>query len=228
VICRAFDAGGSAATAGFALTIVCAVAAAAPAAAFASSTVAWGTTRSAPAGTLAELFGVAAASSADVLAVGGFNPGEPPTVEERTLAGTVECLIAWVTMARTPLDDATQLSAADVIHKRFSALPADSTVAQVRDWFATSSHRKIAVLANQRRYAGSLTREDLDREPDPHRAAADLARPGPTVTPETPALAAHKLAIATPALRVPVVDHDGTLIGVVGVTDDLAGFCGTS
>ncbi len=45
----------------------------------ASQTVAWGTTSSAPAGALGQLFGVAAASSADVLAVGGYNPGEPPT-----------------------------------------------------------------------------------------------------------------------------------------------------
>src|SRR6516165_5409327 len=48
-------------------------------AAAASQTVAWGTTASAPAGSLGELFGVAAASSADVLAVGGYNPGKPPT-----------------------------------------------------------------------------------------------------------------------------------------------------
>ena len=45
----------------------------------ASQTVAWGTTSSAPAGARGELFGVAAASSADVLAVGGYNPGQPPT-----------------------------------------------------------------------------------------------------------------------------------------------------
>lgn len=130
-------------------------------------------------------------------------------------------------MARTPLDEATELRAADVVHKRFSALPADSTLGQVRDWFAASSHRKIAVLADHRRYAGSLTREDLGGDLDPFRLGADLAHPGPTVTPEAPAHTAHKLAVGTPALRVPVVDHDGTLIGVVGGTDDLAGFCGT-
>src|SRR5215472_415993 len=45
----------------------------------AGAAVAWGTTSSAPAGALGELLGVAAASSADVLAVGGFNPGQPPT-----------------------------------------------------------------------------------------------------------------------------------------------------
>src|SRR5262249_61560968 len=49
------------------------------AAAAASATVAWGTTTSAPAGTLANLFGVAASSSSDVLAVGGYNSGESPT-----------------------------------------------------------------------------------------------------------------------------------------------------
>ena len=48
-------------------------------AAAASQPVAWGTTRSAPAGARGQLLGVAAASSSDVLAVGGFNPGQPPT-----------------------------------------------------------------------------------------------------------------------------------------------------
>lgn len=47
-------------------------------------------------------------------------------------------------MARTPLDEAANLTAAEIIHKRFSALPADATVAEVRDWFAASEHRKMA------------------------------------------------------------------------------------
>jgi CBS-domain-containing membrane protein len=130
-------------------------------------------------------------------------------------------------MARTPLEEATGLTVADVVHRRFSALPVDSTIGQVRDWFAASSHRRIAVLADHRRYVGSLTRDDLGAGMDPLRPAADLASPGLTVTPEAPAQTAHRLAIGTQALRVPVVDHDGTLIGVVGVTDDLAAFCGT-
>src|SRR5262249_54258069 len=41
--------------------------------------VAWGTTSSAPAGARGQLFGVAAAAAADGPAVGGFNPGQPPT-----------------------------------------------------------------------------------------------------------------------------------------------------
>jgi CBS-domain-containing membrane protein len=131
-------------------------------------------------------------------------------------------------MARTPVEKAAGLTAADVIHKRFSALPADATIAEIREWFAASSHRKIAVLADDRRYAGSLTRDDVTGDLDPHRRAAELASPGPTVSPRAPAAMAHDLAIATPALRVPVVDENGTLLGVVGITEDLAGFCGTS
>jgi hypothetical protein len=61
------------------LAAVCGAGLGQAAAAAASPTVAWGTTASAPAGSLGELFGVATASSADVLAVGGYNPGKPPT-----------------------------------------------------------------------------------------------------------------------------------------------------
>jgi CBS domain-containing protein len=129
-------------------------------------------------------------------------------------------------MARMQLEEATELTVADVVHKRFSALPVDATIAQVRDWFAASSHRRIAVLADHGRYAGSITREDLGDDLDPIRPAADFARPGPTITPDAPAHAAHEIAIANRVLRVPVVDHDGTLVGVIGVTDDLAAFCG--
>ncbi len=129
-------------------------------------------------------------------------------------------------MARTPLNEAAELRAADVVHKRFSALPADATVAEVRDWFMASSHRRVAFLADHGRYAGSLTRDDLNGERDPTRSAAHLARSGPTIAPDAPAHAGYELAIATEAHRVAVVGSDGTLIGVVGVTDDLAAFCG--
>src|SRR6516162_6981562 len=61
------------------LAVVCGAGLGSAGAAAAAQPVAWGTTTSAPAGALGELFGVAAASPADVLAVGGFNPGQPPT-----------------------------------------------------------------------------------------------------------------------------------------------------
>jgi hypothetical protein len=61
------------------LTAACGVGLNGAGAVAATQTVAWGTTPSAPAGALGELFGVAAASRAEVLAVGGYNPGQPPT-----------------------------------------------------------------------------------------------------------------------------------------------------
>ena len=130
-------------------------------------------------------------------------------------------------MPPMPLEEAAGLTAADVVHRRFTALPATVTVAQVREWFDESSHRNLAVLADDGRYIGSINREELMGEEDPLRPAAELSRFEPTVAPEDSAQAAHDLAVATPALRVPVVDRDGALVGVVGITGDLAGFCGT-
>jgi Mg/Co/Ni transporter MgtE len=131
-------------------------------------------------------------------------------------------------MARTQVDEMSTRTVSDVVHKRFSALPGDTTVAQVRDWFDASSHRKMAFLADDGRYIGSVTRDDIAGEHDPTHPARRVARPGPTIAPDAPAQAGYDLATATEALRVPVVDRDGTLIGVVAVTEDLAGFCGTS
>jgi len=129
-------------------------------------------------------------------------------------------------MPRTPLDTAGQLACADVLHSRFTALPGSATIADVRAWFDASSHRKMAFLADEDRYVGSLTREDVAAPVDGARPAAELARPGPTVAPDTPAPSGHDLAVAGGALRVPCVDGEGRLLGVVAVTDDLAGFCG--
>lgn len=122
-------------------------------------------------------------------------------------------------MPRTPLDTAAQLACADVLHSRFETLPGTASVDDVRRWFAASSHRKMAFLADDGRYVGSLTREDV-------AAPAVAARPGPTIAPDAPARSGHELAIAGGALRVPCVDGDGRLLGVVAVTEDLAGFCG--
>jgi CBS domain-containing protein len=129
-------------------------------------------------------------------------------------------------MARMPLDDSADLTAAEVIHERFSALPADATVSQVRDWFAASSHRKMAFLADNGRYAGSITRDDLSGDLDPTHPAVQRARSGPTIAPDASARAGYELAVADGSLRLPVVSREGTLIGVLAVTDDLAAFCG--
>jgi len=130
-------------------------------------------------------------------------------------------------MARTRLDEAAGLTVADVTHSRFSALPADATIGAVRAWFAESDSRRLALLADDGRYVGCLVPEDLGDGADPEEPAASRARRGPTVSPDAPAKKGEELALSSGTLRAPVVDADGTLLGVVAVTEDLQGFCGT-
>ena len=130
-------------------------------------------------------------------------------------------------MPRTRVDEAEGLSVAQVIHTKFEALPASATVADVRDWFAQSTSRRQAFLADDGRYAGSLTRDDVDGAVDAAGPAIDVAQRGPTVSPDAPATQGRDLALATDARRVPVVDDDGRLLGVVAITGDLQSFCGT-
>jgi len=47
------------------------------------------------------------------------------------------------------------------------------------------------------------------------------------VSPDEPAKRGEELALGSGTLRAPVVDADGRLLGVVAVTADLQGFCGT-
>jgi CBS domain-containing protein len=130
-------------------------------------------------------------------------------------------------MAPTRLDEAAELTVADVIHAEFSALPVTATIGDVREWFAASTSRRMAFLADGERYAGSISREHVTDDLDPARPATDVAQHGPTVLPDAPASRGQELALQTAARRVPVVDRDGRLLGVVSVTSDLTAFCGT-
>ena len=130
-------------------------------------------------------------------------------------------------MARTKIDEAAELTVADVIHGRLTALPATATIGDVRDWFAASTSRRMAFIADGDRYVGSVSREHVTGDLDPTRPATDVAQLGPTVLPDAPASEGQALALQTAARRVPVVDHDGRLLGVVSVTADLQAFCGT-
>ena len=81
-------------------------------------------------------------------------------------------------MAHTKLEEAAGLTVADVVHRKFSALPADTTIGAVRDWFAASTSRRMAFLADDERYVGSLSREDVDGDLDPGAPAAMSPTPG--------------------------------------------------
>jgi CBS domain-containing protein len=132
-----------------------------------------------------------------------------------------------VIMPRTKIDEADGLTARSVMHAQFSALPATATVGEIREWFAASTSRRVAFIAHEGRYAGSLTPAHVAGEVDPARPAVEVAEQGPTVAPDAPATTGSELALLTDARRVPVVDDGGRLLGVVAVTTDLQSFCGT-
>jgi CBS domain-containing protein len=124
------------------------------------------------------------------------------------------------------LDEAADLTVADVTHSRFSTLPASATVAEVRDWLESSGSHQMALIADGDRYVASVVADDLEGA-DPAARAADLAREWPTVAPDDPAKRGEELALGGGHRRVPVVDRDGRLLGIVAITTDLQRFCGT-
>lgn len=130
-------------------------------------------------------------------------------------------------MPRLRIDQADGLTVADITHIRFTALPATATVADVRAWFAQSTSRRLAFVADGERYLGSLTPDDVAGDAADDRLAVEVAQDGPTVSPDAPATSGRDLALLTDARRVPVVDGEGRLLGVVAVTGDLRSFCGT-
>jgi CBS domain-containing protein len=130
-------------------------------------------------------------------------------------------------MPKIRIEEAGELTVRDITHAKFTALPATATVGDVRDWFAASTSRRQAFVADGERYMGSLTRDDVGGDVDAARPAVEVAQDGPTVAPEAPAATGRDLAMLTDARRVPVVDGEGTLLGVVALTGDLQSFCGT-
>jgi Mg/Co/Ni transporter MgtE len=132
-----------------------------------------------------------------------------------------------VRMSKIKIDEADDLTVRDVVHAKLSALEATSTIADVRAYFAASTSRRQAFVVDDGRYVGSLTPADLD-DADADSLAADVAdRGGPTIGLDAPATTGRDLALLTDRRRVPVVDEDGKLVGVVAVTGDLTSFCGT-
>jgi len=124
------------------------------------------------------------------------------------------------------LDEAGGLTVADVTHTRITAFSASATVAELRKWFESSTSHRMALLADDGRYAGSLMADDVTGADDA-ALAVEFAAHGQTVRPDDPASHAEKLALGAGTRRVPVVDADGRLHGIVAITTDLQGFCGT-
>ena len=109
---------------------------------------------------------------------------------------------------------------ADVMHADVEGLAASLTVGQLRAWFAISASRRLAVIAVDGQYVAALTPASLGPDAPDDRPALDFAAPYPTISPGMPAAAGRDLAVATNPHRVPVVDDDGHLHGVLALTTD--------
>lgn len=127
----------------------------------------------------------------------------------------------------TELCEADGLTAAEVMHRHVSTLPSAVTVGEVREYFAASASRRVALLADGERYVGSMPVAGLPAEIDSASPAAAHAVVGPTVSPQAPAVHARELALEHPTRRVPVVDDAGGLVGIVAISKDRSRFCGT-
>jgi CBS domain-containing protein len=125
------------------------------------------------------------------------------------------------------IDDVDGRTAAELVHRRLTTTPASDTVADLRDYFDGSSSHKLALVVDGDRYVGAVTPADIPSEAPDSASAAEYARRGRTVPPDTPAAEARDLALDEPTARLPVVGEDDTLVGVVAITGRRDGFCGT-
>jgi CBS domain-containing protein len=110
------------------------------------------------------------------------------------------------------------------MHAGVESLPPDAAVGELRDWFAVSASRRLAVIGAGGRYAGSLTPADIPPAAPVHQPALELAHARPTLPPDMPADTGRDLVMASDGRRLPVVDGDGMLYGVLAVTTDLQFF----
>lgn len=118
------------------------------------------------------------------------------------------------------------LTAADVMHRHLTTLPADTTVAELRAYFAASASRQLAVIADDGRYVGSVERSALPDTADATSPAAGHAVRYPTIGPRATGREARDQGLGEASRRVPVVDDAGALLGIVAINHGLDGFCG--
>jgi hypothetical protein len=75
--------------------------------------------------------------------------------------------------------DVAGLVVADVMHAGIDGMPSTATVGDLRDWFAVSTSRRLAVLCDDGRYSGSLTPADVGAGAPADEPALALARESP-------------------------------------------------
>ena len=112
------------------------------------------------------------------------------------------------------LDEAAVLTVGEVMISRPKTLPSTATVADARRMFENPSVR-TALVVDEGRYAGELTRADLEGQSDAAPLAAIASTATGTVAQTATVAAALERMDAAGTDRLAVVEPDGTLRGLV-------------
>ncbi len=113
------------------------------------------------------------------------------------------------------LDEATVLTVGEVMISRPKTLPLTATVADARRMFENPSVRTALVVDDGGRYAGELTRADVDGRDDADLLTAIASTATGTVAQTATVAAALERMDAAGTDRLAVVEPDGTLRGLV-------------
>jgi CBS domain-containing protein len=114
---------------------------------------------------------------------------------------------------------------ADVMMSEPHTNAADEPVAAARDKLAKSSV-KLLVVVDGDRFTGTVARDDLPPEGDDNEILAAIARRDrPQLAPGDPVEQALRLHADSGAERIPVVDDDGILRGLVCLNSGTTYFC---
>ena len=122
-----------------------------------------------------------------------------------------------------PLDEAGS-HARDVMLDEPKAFPPTLTVAEARTVFE-SPKQKLLLICDGARYVGAIRRDGLDGAPDDQPATDFLDDTVPVMAPDDPSDRVPRLVESSGLTRIPVVDNDGTLLGLVCFNTSPATFC---
>jgi CBS domain-containing protein len=113
----------------------------------------------------------------------------------------------------------------DVMLRYPKTLPAQASVEEARA-VLTDDHVHMVLLIEGGALVGTMVRADLPRAAEGGSAALPWsALHGRTVLPDAGAGAVQELMIARAIRRVAVVDHEGTLLGLICLKRRRTGFC---
>jgi CBS domain-containing protein len=122
------------------------------------------------------------------------------------------------------LDEAAVLTVGEVMISKPKTLPVTATVGDARRMFENPSVR-TALVVDDGRYAGELTREDVDGQDDAAALAGLASNATGTAAQDDTVAAALERMDAAGTDRLAVVDPDGILRGLVCLSRSRGQLC---